>query len=90
MKQIKIKVSGKVQGVFFRRYTCQEAVKLGLSGYVKNLVNGDVEIVAQGDDSQLDQLIEWAKIGSPSSVVKNLKVEIMSHYKKFPDFVIRY
>jgi acylphosphatase len=90
MKQVKIIVSGKVQGVFFRRYTCEEATKLGLRGYVKNLINQDVEIVAQGDDTQIDQLIEWAKIGSPASEVKNIQLEVMPHYDQFADFVIRY
>ena len=90
MKQVKLTVSGKVQGVFFRRYTCQQALKLGLSGYVKNLLNGDVEIVAQGDALQVDQLIEWAKSGSPAAEVKNLKLEIMSNQDEFQDFVIRY
>ena len=90
MKQVKITVSGKVQGVFFRHYTCQQALKLGLRGYVKNLANSNVEIVAQGNALQVDQLIEWAKSGSPAAEVNNLKLEIMSHENEFPDFVIRY
>lgn len=90
MKQVKIIVSGKVQGVFFRRYTCEEAIKLGLRGYVKNLVTKDVEIVAQGDDAQVDQLIEWAKIGSPASEVKHIQLEIMPHDDEFEGFVISY
>ena len=90
MKQVKITVSGKVQGVCFRYYTRQQALKLGLHGYVKNLVNGDVEIVAQGNSSQVDRLIEWSKSGSPAAEVNNLKLEIMSHDDEFPDFAIRY
>ena len=90
MKQVKLTVSGKVQGVFFRHYTRQQALKLRLRGYVKNLVNGDVEIVAQGDSLQVDRLIEWAKSGSPAAEVNHLKLEIMSNENKFTDFVIRY
>ena len=90
MKQVKLTVSGKVQGVFFRHYTRQQALKLGLRGYVKNLVNGDVEIVAQGNSPQVDRLIEWAKSGSPAAEVSNLKLEIMSNEDEFPDFAIRY
>ncbi len=90
MKQVKLTVSGKVQGVFFRHYTCKQALKLGLRGYVKNLVNSDVEIVAQGEAPQVDQLIEWAKSGSPEAEVSNLKLEIMPNEDEFPDFVIRY
>lgn len=90
MKQVKLTVSGKVQGVFFRHHTRQQAFKLGLRGYVKNLINGDVEIVAKGDDLQVDQLIEWAKTGSPGAEVNNLQLETMSHEDEFPDFAIRY
>ena len=90
MKQVKLAVSGKVQGVFFRHYTRQQALKLGLRGYVKNLANGDVEIVAQGNSSQVDRLIEWAKSGSPAAEVNNLKLEVMSNEDEFIDFAIRY
>ncbi|MGK7953280.1 MAG: acylphosphatase [Xenococcaceae cyanobacterium] len=90
MKQVKLTVSGKVQGVFFRHYTRQQALKLGLRGYVKNLVNGDVEIVAQGDPPQVDRLIEWAKSGSPAAEVNNLKLEVMFNEDEFQDFAIRY
>ena len=90
MKQVKLTVSGKVQGVFFRHYTRQQALKLRLRGYVKNLVNGDVEIVAQGDSPQVDRLIEWAKSGSPAAEVNNLKLEVMSNKDEFKDFVISY
>ncbi len=90
MKQVKLTVSGKVQGVFFRHYTRQQALKLGLYGYVKNLVNGDVEIVAQGEAPQVERLIEWAKSGSPAAEVNNLKLEILSNEDEFQDFSIRY
>ena len=90
IKQVKITVSGKVQGVFFRHYTSQEASKLGICGYVKNLSNGDVEIVTQGEASQVDKLIEWAKSGSPAAQVKNHQVEIMPHLDDFADFEVRY
>ena len=90
MKQVKLTVSGKVQGVFFRYHTRQQALKLGLRGYVRNLVNGDVEIIAQGDSPQVDRLIKWAKSGSPQSKVNNLKLEIMSNEDEFEDFAIRY
>ena len=75
---------------FFRHHTRQQALKLGLCGYVKNLVNGDVEIVAQGDDLQVDRLIEWSKSGSPAAEVNNLQLETMSDEDEFPDFAIRY
>ncbi len=90
MKQVRLTVSGKVQGVFFRHHTRQQALKLGLCGYVKNLVNGDVEIVAQGDDLQVDRLIKWSELGSPAAEVKNLQLETMTPEAEFSDFTIRY
>ena len=90
MKQVRGIVSGRVQGVGFRFYTCQKAKQLGLRGYVKNLVNGDVEFVAQGDSKQVDKLIEWSKQGSPPAKVNNLAIELIANGEEFTDFEIRY
>lgn len=90
MKQVRGIVSGRVQGVGFRFYTCQKAKQLGLRGYVKNLVNGDVEFVAQGDSEQVDKLIKWSKQGSPPAVVSNLAIELIANREEFTDFEIRY
>ncbi|RMF27840.1 MAG: acylphosphatase, partial [Cyanobacteria bacterium J083] len=65
MKRVKAIVSGKVQGVGFRMHTLKQAKKLNLKGYVRNLSNGNVEIVAEGEDEKVDSLINWAKSGSP-------------------------
>ena len=90
MKKIKAIVSGKVQGVGFRMYTRTQAKHLGVSGYVRNLRNGDVEIVAAGKAEKVDTLMEWAKSGSPSAVVNNLKLEVMDYSEeKLSDFEIR-
>ncbi len=90
MKTVKAIVSGKVQGVGFRMYTCAQAQKLGVTGYVRNLRNGDVEIVATGTTAVVDALIEWAKSGPPSAVVNNLQLEaIDNESEKFTDFTVR-
>ncbi|WP_086358207.1 MULTISPECIES: acylphosphatase [unclassified Gilliamella] len=67
IRQVKIRVSGRVQGVGFRFFTYQKATKLGLVGYVKNLDNGEVEIVAQGDNISIAKLIQWFEQGGPVS-----------------------
>ena len=91
MKKIRAIVSGKVQGVGFRIYTRTQARKLGVCGYVQNLRNGDVEIVAEGEAQKIDALMEWAKFGPPSAVVNNLEVEVISgNDEKFEGFEIRY
>ncbi|MGL5074493.1 MAG: acylphosphatase [Waterburya sp.] len=90
LKKIRAVASGKVQGVGFRFYTQAQAQKLGICGYVRNLSNGDVEIVAEGEAEKLDALIDWAKSGSPSAVVNNLETEILNnHEPKFSTFEIR-
>ncbi len=56
-------VTGRVQGVFFRASTRDTAQRLGMSGWVRNLPNGDVEVVACGDDSHHAALLEWLQQG---------------------------
>jgi acylphosphatase len=67
IKKVKINVNGRVQGVGFRFFTYQQAQKLNLVGYVQNLDNGDVEIIAQGDNLQISKLIKWIENGGPAS-----------------------
>ncbi len=75
MKQMTLLVSGKVQGVFFRSNTKQQAEELGLSGYVRNLEDGRVKIVARGDRKNVDRLVEWAKEGPAQARVDEIKVK---------------
>ena len=89
MKQILAIVSGKVQGVSFRMYTQKKARQLGVKGYVKNLSNGDVEIVAVGEIPAIDALVEWAKSGSPSAVVRDVEVKTITDTEDFQGFAIR-
>ena len=52
-------VHGRVQGVFYRASTREQALRMGLSGWVKNLANGGVEVLACGDEEQLQQFGQW-------------------------------
>ena len=63
-------VSGKVQGVFFRASTREQALKLGLRGHAKNLPDGRVEVLAEGDSSALDALERWLRVGPPMAKVE--------------------
>ena len=89
MKHLEIVVSGRVQGVNFRRYTLQKSLELGLHGYVKNTPEGNVLIHAQGDESQLNQLLTWCKKGSPLSMVEAIEV-IELPVEAFTAFEIRF
>lgn len=74
MEHICIVVHGLVQGVGFRYNTRVEASRLGLTGYVKNLPDGTVKIVAEGPASALNQLAEWARQGPPAADVRQMEV----------------
>ena len=72
-------VSGKVQGVFFRASTRQQALRLGLRGHAKNLANGDVEVLAFGDSAPVDQLEAWLRHGPPDARVERLLRDDTEH-----------
>jgi acylphosphatase len=63
------RVGGKVQGVWFRASTREEAVRLGLRGYARNLPDGDVEVLAIGDEDALQRLAVWLQVGPPMARV---------------------
>ena len=68
MKRFSFTIKGKVQGVYFRKYTQRKASSLGLVGTVQNLSNGDVSGVVEGEESKVNDMKEWlSKTGSPSS-----------------------
>ena len=68
-------VSGKVQGVFYRASTAEEARRLGVTGYAKNLPDGRVEVLACGDEAAVQQLVEWLKQGPPLAKVSGVEAE---------------
>ncbi|HUU37017.1 MAG TPA: acylphosphatase [Candidatus Desulfaltia sp.] len=82
----RILVSGRVQGVFFRDHTRRWAVSLGLSGWVKNLPDGRVEALAEGEKESLAALIAKLKQGPPSAFVENVAVTWEDCRDAFSDF----
>lgn len=75
MKSIHLIVSGKVQGVFFRDNTRKKAEELGIKGYAKNLQNGTVEIIVEGDEEKINELIDFIKKGPGIARVKDIKLK---------------
>lgn len=75
MKTISIKVTGKVQGVWYRKYTVEKSVELGINGYVKNMPDKTVYILATGTQAQLNALVEWCYTGSPKSSVEQVETK---------------
>jgi acylphosphatase len=88
--RVHIRVSGIVQGVFFRAHTQQVARSLRLTGWVRNLHDGRVEIVAQGPRDALDRLVEWCHHGPSMSRVDATDVTWEEVTGTFDDFEIRY
>jgi acylphosphatase len=74
-KAVRAIVRGRVQGVWYRVYTERKARELGVFGHVRNLPDGSVEILAEGDPSGVDRLVEWTWTGSPHSSVTEVEVE---------------
>jgi acylphosphatase len=74
VKRVRVTVRGRVQGVGFRAATAREARHLGLSGWVRNLLEGDVEVEAAGDDAQVDALVAWLRHGPPPARVTGIDV----------------
>ncbi len=91
---IKIIVSGRVQGVFFRAETKKTADRLGINGYVKNLSDGSVEAMFKGDPSIVAQMIKWCNKGSAASKVEQVITkeidQVNEQSENFDKFEIRY
>jgi len=83
-------VSGRVQGVFFRSHTAEKARELELTGWVRNLEDGRVEAVFEGEKEKIEKIIEWAKKGPTFARVDDVEIEWQDYKGEFKDFEIRY
>lgn len=83
-------VSGHVQGVFYRAATQEQALSLGLKGWVKNLADGRVELKACGPAQQLQQLQDWLRQGPPHAQVSDVVCEASNVIELADDFEVRY
>ena len=72
-KRLHIRVTGRVQGVYFRASTCGEARRLGISGWVRNTSDGAVELEAQGAPDALAELVAWCHEGPPAARVQKVE-----------------
>lgn len=88
--RVNIFVAGLVQGVFFRSQTKNKAEELGLLGWVRNLADGRVEILAEGEKDKLEKLVNWAKKGPDLARVDGLETNWQEFKGEFEDFEIRY
>ncbi len=83
-------IKGHVQGVYYRAFTEHQAVTLGLTGYVRNLPAGDVEVVAEGERDKLEELVQQLHTGPPHSIVRDVITEWQDYSGKFDKFQVLY
>jgi len=87
-RRVRVWISGRVQGVFFRAYTYEAARLIGVAGCVRNLPGGKVEAVFEGDAEKVGKMIEWCQEGSPLSRVDNVEVLEEAYSGDFNKFEI--
>lgn len=88
-RTVKIRISGRVQGVYFRRFTKNKAQDLGVKGTVRNMEDGRVEIIAQAELSILEPFIKWCHKGPITARVDNAElIEMQTNEGKFDSFEI--
>jgi acylphosphatase len=83
-------IEGRVQGVFFRSYMREKAHQLKVSGWVRNLPDGRVEAVAEGEEPKVKTLLAWCQQGPPSARVTNIETKWEKATGEFSTFAIRY
>jgi acylphosphatase len=90
IRKATIIVSGIVQGVYYRYSTEQKADELRLTGYARNLIDGSVEVVAEGEEESIERLIEWCRQGPRGARVDHIDVKWDEPSSRFEDFSVRY
>ena len=90
MVRAHVYVSGRVQGVFFRTETKDEAIRRGVTGWVRNLPDGRVEVVFEGEKDAVDRLVEFCKRGPPGARITDIEVAMENYTGEFRGFRIRY
>lgn len=89
-RRVRIFVTGRVQGVFFRQALKVTAKKNGILGWVRNLKDGRVEAVLEGDEEALGRVIEWAHAGPANARVEDVEIRNEDALGEFQSFDVRY
>jgi acylphosphatase len=90
MVRAHVVVSGRVQGVYFRYATREEATLRGVKGWVRNLRDGRVEAVFEGDTVKVGEMIDFCHYGTPDAKVSSVEVTWEEYTGEFKEFSIRY
>ena len=87
--RVHLKINGRVQGVYFRASTAEQARRLGLTGWVMNCPDSSVEVVAEGEREELKKLISWCRNGPPGAQVKEVRTEWEESTEEFQGFFVK-
>src|SRR4029077_19901366 len=87
-KRVQVIVRGRVTGVFFRAAAQREARRLGITGWVKNRADGSIEMVAEGEEEAIKEIVSWAHHGPSAARVDNVDVRWRGYTGEFSDFRI--
>lgn len=84
-----LRIYGKVQGVFFRANTREQAQERGVTGWVENKADGTVEAVFEGPEDAVQEVVDWAETGPPRANVDRLEADWGTGEREFSEFSIR-
>ncbi len=87
--RVHIRISGQVQGVYYRASASEQARVLGLVGWVRNLPGGEVELLAEGPQAQLEQLVTWCHLGPPAARVESVQADYAAASGEFHEFRVQ-
>lgn len=90
MKRVHVFISGQVQCIFFRAHIRDNAISLGLKGFVRNLPDGRVEAVFEGAEKDVAEILEFCKRGPAGAKVEDVEVKKETYTGKFENFEIKY
>jgi len=90
VRRVHVYISGRVQGVFFRAETQKAAYAFNLTGWVRNMPDGRVEALLEGEDTDVERMLDWCHIGPPAARVKQVVTEEESYLGEFIDFMIKF
>ncbi len=90
IKHFNVTVFGRVQGVFYRAGTREIALNQHLTGWVRNLSDGRVEAMFEGEKGNIEKVIEWCRLGPPAAAPSNLDIKWLKYSGSFTDFTMRY
>ncbi len=89
MISVHVRVSGRVQGVFYRAFTKEKAIALGIKGWVRNIPGGGVEAILEGEREKVGELLKQMKSGPSGAMILGMELSELE-YKDYKDFEIRY